>query len=87
MQVECQKIIVYKVQYTKKKEDTVFKTKYCSSYLNINFVLEMGHIKFSVYFGTHIHSKGHQYAPWQYERISQKSMVNRLIITKMSTET
>ena len=46
----------------------------------------MGHMKFSVYFGTHIHSKDHEYAPWQYERMSHKSMMNRLIITKLSAE-
>ena len=46
----------------------------------------MGHMKFSVYFGTHIYSKGHEYAPWQYERMPHKSMVNRLIRTKLSAE-
>ena len=46
----------------------------------------MGHIKFSVYFGTHIYSKVDEYAPWQYERMPHKSMVNRLIRTKLSAE-
>ena len=46
----------------------------------------MGHMKFSVYFGTHICSKGHKYAQWQYERMPHKSMVNRLIRTKLSAE-
>ena len=46
----------------------------------------MGHMKFSVYFGTHIYSKGHEYAPWQYERMPHKSMVNRSIRTKLSEE-
>ena len=46
----------------------------------------MGHMKFSVYFGTHIYIKGHEYAPWQYERMPHKSMVNRLIRTKLSAE-
>ena len=63
MHVECQNLIVYKAQYTSKREDTVFKTKYYSSYLYTNFVSEMGHMKFSVYFGTQIYSKGHEYAP------------------------
>ena len=58
----------------------MFKTKYCSSYLYTNFVLEMGHMKFSVYFGTHIYSKDHEYALWQYERTTHKSMMNRLIV-------
>ena len=38
MHVECQNLIVYKAQYTSKREDTVFKTKYYSSYLYTNFV-------------------------------------------------
>ena len=46
----------------------------------------MGRMKFSVYFGTHIYSKGHEYAPWQYERMPHKSMVNRFIRTNLSTE-
>ena len=33
-----------------------------------------------------MYSKGHEYAPWQYERMPHKSMVNRLIRTKLSTE-
>ena len=86
MHVECQNLIVYKAQYTRKREDTGFKTKYCSSYLYTNFVLEMGHMKFAVYFGTHIYSKGQEYAPWQYERMSHKSKVNRLIRTQLSAE-
>ena len=73
MHVECQNPIVYKAQYTRKREDTVFKTKYCSSYLYSNFVKEMGNMKFSVYLE---HSKGHEYAPWQYEHMPNKSMVN-----------
>ena len=69
-----------------KREDTVFKTKYYISYLFTNFVQEMGHMKFSVYFGTHnIYIKGHKYAPWQYEHMPHKSMMNRLIRTKLST--
>ena len=38
--------------YTRKKEDTVtvFKTKYCSSYLYTNFVQEMSQMKVLVYF-------------------------------------
>ena len=36
-------------------------------------------MKFSVYFGSRIYSKGHEYAPWQYERMPHKLMVNRLI--------
>ena len=79
-------LYTYKAQYTSKREDTVFKTKYYSSYLYTNFVYEMGHMKFSVYFGTHMYSKGHEYTPWQYERMSNKSMVNRLIRTKLSAE-
>ena len=44
-------------------------------------------MKFSVFFGTKIYSKGHEYAPWQYERMPHKqSMVNRLIRTKLSAE-
>ena len=31
-------------------------------------------------------SKGHEYAPWQYELMPHKSMVNKLIITKLSAE-
>ena len=46
----------------------------------------MCHMKFSVYFGTHIYSKGHECAPWQYERMPHKSMVNKLIRTKLSAE-
>ena len=61
--------------------DTVFKTKYCSSYLYTNFVYEMCQMKCLVYFGTHIYSNGHEYAPWQYERMPKKTMVNRLIRT------
>ena len=36
MHVECLNLI--KTQYSGKREDTVFKTKYCSTYLNTNFV-------------------------------------------------
>ena len=36
MHVDCQNLTVYKAQYTRKGEDTVFKTKYCSSYLYTN---------------------------------------------------
>ena len=43
-------------------------------------------MKCSVYFGTHIYSKGHEHAPWQYDRMPHKSMVNRLIRTKLSAE-
>ena len=86
MHVECRNLIVCKAQYTRKREDTVFKTKYCSSYVYTNFVYEMGHMKFSVYFGTHIYIKGHEYASWQYERMSHKSMVNRSIRTNLSAE-
>ena len=45
-------------------------------------------MKISVYFGTHtcIYSKGHEYAPWQYERMPHKSMVNRLIRRKLNAE-
>ena len=66
--------------YTRKKEDTVtvFKTKYCSSYLYTNFVQEMSQMKVLVYFGTNIYSNSHEYAPWQYERMPYKSMVNTL---------
>ena len=42
MHVECQNLIVNKAQYSRKREDTVFKTKYCSSYLYTYFVEEMG---------------------------------------------
>ena len=52
MHVECQNLIVYKAEYTRKREGTVFKTKYCISCLYTNFVSEIGHMKFSVYFGT-----------------------------------
>ena len=44
-------------------------------------------MEFLVYFGTHIYSKGHEYAPWQYERMPHKLMVNRLIKTTLSAET
>ena len=33
-----------------------------------------------------MYSKGHGYAPWHYERMSHKSMVNRLNRTKLSAE-
>ena len=38
MHVECQNLIVYKAQCTRKREEAVFKTKYCNSYLYTNFV-------------------------------------------------
>ena len=62
MHVECQNLIVYNAQYTRKKEDIVFKTKYCSSLVHLFCVSNGSYDVFS--FGTHIHSKGHEYAPW-----------------------
>ena len=77
MHVECQNLIVYKAQYTSKREDTVFKTKYYNSYLYTNFVYDGSCEVFSLFRDTYIHSKGHEYAPWQYERMPHKSTVNR----------
>ena len=71
MHVDCQNLIVNKAQYTRKREDTVFKTKYCS--YTCTLIL-------------YIYSNGHQYATWQYEHMPHKSMVNRLIRTKLSAE-
>ena len=66
MHVECQNLIVYKAQYTRKREDTVFKTKYCSSYLYTNWVIfcvRNGSYEVFSLFRNHINSKGHEYAP------------------------
>ena len=63
MHVECQNLVVYKVQRTRKRRILCLKQS-----IVVHTCTLILFKKWVIYFGTHIYSKGHKYAPWQYER-------------------